>query len=373
MRNKEINTEKKSLIKTGLKAAEKLQFAALILFSLILLAGVDLITADIGWESITDPYFYISNVITDVALLFITFGTVYLVIDVLKEKNEAYKAAKKEVDDFAVSKRNIPSVLSRFLEKLNRKRKINQYEYNILVKLYKLENQKKWYAYLPVISWFVKNPNYYTEEEMHIWNFGTEEEKAKSQYCRKRKMYEEQLNKDLIEKIIDIKYVRYDKITSATLLSDYYSKGDDTQVNDFITKDETGQIARFRIPTLVLSFGLTFLMTSLILDSVNWNWIALITISSKLLAISWNIFTSYRYAKKHFNKITLHDMLFRRSIIAEYDKWLDQEAEEQKKIEEEAKKKAEESQEPKVEVIMDEPKALTFTTDMYEEPKEETV
>jgi len=322
------NETKDRAIKKGLKVAEKLQFIALILLSLVLITGVDLISGNIGWESIKDPYFFISNTITDIALLLITFGTVYLVLDVLKEKDATYKSAKKDVDEFAVSGKNVPSILSKFLEKINRQRKINQYEYNILVKLYKLENQKKWYAYLPIIGWFIRNPNYYTEEEMHIWNFGTEEEKKKSKYCRKRKMYEEQLDKDLIEKIIDVKYVKYDKITSNTLLNDYYSKGSDIQVNDYITKNESGQIARFRIPTLLLSFGFTFLLTSLVMDSIKLNWMALITISAKLLSIVWNVFTSYRYAKKHFKGITLHDMLFRRSIIVEYYKWLVQTANE---------------------------------------------
>jgi hypothetical protein len=330
-------TEEKrnKVIKKGLKAAEKLQFFALILLSLLLIAGVDLITANVGWNQVTNPYFYISNIVTDVALLLITFGTVYLVLDYLKEHNEVFIAAKKFVDDFAISTRNVPTILSKFLEQLNRKRKINQYEYNILFKLYKLENRKKWYAYLPIIKWFVKNPNYYTEEEMHVWNYGTDEEKAKSQYCRKRKMYEEQLDKDLIEKIIDMQYVKYDKVTSATILSDYYNKGNEAQVNDFVTKNETAQIARYRVPLLILSFGFTFLIASLVLDSINLNWLALITISSKLLTIAWNVFTSYRYAKKHFNGITLHDVLFRRSLIVEYDKWVVETAETQQDVKQE--------------------------------------
>ena len=317
-----MSQDKNTVIKKGLKAAEKLQFFALILFSLILIAGVDLITANVGWEQVTDPYFYISNVITDTALLLITFGTVYLVLDYLKEKNDSYVSAKKCVDDFAIGDKNVPTILSKFLEQLNRKRKIKQYEYNILCKLYKLESQRKWYAYLPIVKWFVKNPGYYSEEEMHIWNYGTDEEKAKSPYCRKRKMYEEQLDKELIERIIDAQYVKYDKITSSTILSDYYNKGEEAQVNDFVTKNESGQIARFRVPTLLLSFGFTFLLTSLVLDGITMNMLAIITISSKLLTIAWNVFTSYRYAKKHFNTITLHDMLFRKSLVVEYEKWV---------------------------------------------------
>ncbi len=321
--------DKQTVFKKGLGVLEKLQFIALILLSLVLIAGVDLITANIGWDLITDPYFYTSNIITDIALLMVTFGTVYLVLDILKETNEIYVTTKDQIDDFAKSKKNVPSILSRFLEQLNRKRKKNQYEYNVLVKLYKLENQKKWYAYLPIVHLFVRNKYYFTEEEMHIWNFGTEEQKAASKYCRKRKMYEEQLQPEIIEKIIDTQFVRYDKVTVNILLSDYYTKKGDNQVNDYVTKDETGQIARFRIPTLILSFGFTILITSLVLDSVNFNWIALITIASKLLSVVWNMFTSYRYAKKHFKNITLHDILFRMSIINEYYKWIGEVASQQ--------------------------------------------
>lgn len=310
------------LVQKGLSIIEKLQFVAILVFSLFLIAGVDLMTADLGWELITDPYFYISNIVSATALLLITFGTVYLVIDNLKATSELYIQSKEKINAFAISKRNIPSILSKFLEQLNRKRKITQYEHNIIIKLYNLENKRKWYSYIPVVKWFVKNPFYYTEEEMHVWNYGTEEEKQKSAYCRKRKMYEDQLNPELIKKIIDVKHVKYDKVTTATILNDAYSKGLDVQVNDFITKNETGEIIKYKVPMLLLSFGFTFLITSLVLDGFEINFMAFITISTKLVTIVWNIFTSYRYAKKHFNNITLHDILFRCSIIEEYDKWL---------------------------------------------------
>jgi hypothetical protein len=316
-------------IQKGLSIIEKLQFVAILIFSLFLIAGVDLMTADLGWGLITDPYFYISNVVSATALLLITFGTVYLVIDNSKATSELYIQSKEKIDSFAVSKKNIPSVLSKFLEQLNRKRKITQYEHNIIVKLYNLENKRKWYSYIPVVKWFVKNPFHYTEEEMHIWNYGTDEEKQKSAYCRKRKMYEEQLNPELIQKIIDVKYVKYDKITTATILNDTYSNSLNVQVNDFVTKNENGQIIKYKVPMLLLSFGFTFLLTSLVLDGFKINFMAFVTISAKLVTIVWNVFTSYRYAKKHFNNITLHDVLFRCSILEEYDKWLNEVIEKQ--------------------------------------------
>ena len=337
-------------VRSSIKWFERIQYVGLFFLSLILIAGIDIITADIGWGFITDPYFYISNVITDIALVLITYGVVYLYLDWYKENNKLYIEAKKTVDDFAMSDRNVPTIVGRFLTVINRKRKIIQYKFNIRLKLYMLENRKRVAAYLPIIKHFIKNKYRYSEEEMHIWYSGTPEEKEKSAYCRKRKMYEEQLNESLIEKIIDNEFVRYDKITTDVLLSEYYDNSSKQTTNDFVTKNEQGQIARYRIPKLILSFGFMLLISSLVLDNYQFNLMSLITISSKLLTIAANSYTSYRYAKKHAVSITLHDMLFRRSIIIEYDKWLTEEAE-KATIEEEKKNIVEAVQEPESQAI----------------------
>ena len=327
----------------GIKIFEKLQYIALFILSLVLIVGVDIITADIGWEMIKDPTFYISNIFVCIALLMITFGTIYMYLDWFKDNNETYIVCRDKIVEFANGETNIPSILNRFLEALNRKRKINQYKFNIRIKLHRLENNRKWYAYLPIVRLFVKQKTIYSEEEMHLWNHGTEEEKAKSEYCRKRKMYEEQLDPKLIEKIIDNEMVAYDKVTSDTILSEYYNKQNKAAANDFITKDESGRIIRFRLPRLILSFGLVFLVTSLVLDGFKFNWLALITITTKILSIVWNTYTSYRYAKKHAVSVTLHDAIFRKSTIIEYEKWLVEEADKtmaQDKAEIEAKEAA---------------------------------
>lgn len=323
MQDKAIKAE---TVSKGIKAFERLQYIALFGLSLILIAGVDIVTAKVGWSLIKNPYFYISNILVDVALLLITFGTIYLYLDWFRENNALYLEARNKIQEFALSDINVPTILSRFLEYLNRKRKIAQYQYNIKVKLHKLENDKRLIAYIPIVRLFFRRKYKYTEEEMHLWNFGTEEEKAKSKYCKKRKMYEEQLNADLIERIIDNEFVNYDRVTTDTLLSEYYSKNSGLTANDFITKNESSRIVMYRVPRLLLSFGFMILISSLLLDGITFNWLALITIASKLLSIAWNTYTSYRYAKKHAVSVTLHDMLFRKSIIVEYEKWLVEEA-----------------------------------------------
>ena len=161
---------------------------------------------------------------------------------------------------------------------------------------------------------------------MHIWNKGTDEQKAKSKYCRKRKMYEEQLDDKLIDETIDTTPVKYDRITIGTLLTEYYTDDEDAGPNEFIEKHENAQIVRYRVPKLFFSFGFTFLLSSIIFDAIVFNSAGLMALTIKIFTLLFNMWSSTMYAKKHANKITLHDARFRKGVLMEYDKWLHQEA-----------------------------------------------
>lgn len=284
-------------------------YIVILVAAFIMLLGVDFIRAGMSFNAITDPAFFVSNAFTDAALLCITFGTVYLYLDWFKLNDDRYKTADDILTKFAQGKTNVPSILSRFLEGFNRKRKINQYKYLIKEKIYKLEKSKS-----------------FSDKDLHLWNYGTEEEKALNEYCSKRKMYEELLTDEYIEANINNMNIKYDRVTASVILSNFYTEGPKGQVNDFITKDENGKIIAYRGPRLLLSFGATFLLSSLVLDAIIFNWLALLTFAGKALTISVTAYTSYRYAKKHAITITRHDNEFRASIVTEYDKWLLQEA-----------------------------------------------
>lgn len=333
-----------------MKIIERLQIVFLFLLSFMLVGGATLFTADLGWEILKDAYFYIAQLITDTAIICVTFGSVYLYLDWFKENNKEYIDCIQYIEQFAGSNDNIPSILLKFLSLFNRKRKIAQYKYNIGVKISKLD-----YIVINLLLFKIKKLRF-SEEEIHLWNKGTEEEKAKSKYCRKRKMYEEQLDDNLIEKTIDTTPVKYDRVTIGTLLSEYYTDDETAGPNEFIEKHESAKIIRFRLPKLFFSFGFTFILSSIIFDALVFNSAGIMALAIKCFILLFNMWSSTMYAKKHANKITLHDARFRKGIIMEYNKWLVQEAQalEEKEKQDKEQKELEQMNLKEVEVLINE-------------------
>lgn len=303
-----------------MKIIERLQIVFMFLLSFLLVGGATLFTADIGWELLKEPYFYINQLITDAAIICVTFGSIYLYLDWFKGNNGEYIDCMTYIQNFSSGEKNIPSILLKFLQGFNRKRKIAQYKFLIGMKISKLD-----YKVFNFGLFKIKKLRY-SEEEMHIWNKGTEEQKANSAYCRKRKMYEEQLEDKLIDEVIDTTPVKYDRITIGVLLSDYYTDDENAGPNEFIEKHESAQIMKYRLPKLFFSFGFTFILSSILFDALVFNTAGLMALAVKIFTLLFNMWNSTLYAKKHANKITLHDARFRKGILMEYDKWLNQEA-----------------------------------------------
>lgn len=305
-----------------MKWINKVYYIAMFAIGLLLISGTDLFTAQIGFNSLKEYTFYIKQLVVYVAIICVTIGTVYSFIDSFKENNKEYLEANNFILEFAGSKENIPSILGKYLEELNRKRKIAQYKFNIKKKLHKLENYHPWYTFKKT----------YTDEDIHIWNSGTEEEKQNNHYCRKRALLEEQLSDEFIEKNIDVIHVKYKKVTESVILGGYYEDEDKNGPNEFVTNNLTGKVLRYKVPKILMSFGWTFMLSMVMFEFTSFNVNAIINIATKLGTLAWNAYTASRYAKELTQTTIIKDIRFRRGIIMEYKKWIEQQAGQQKEI-----------------------------------------
>ncbi len=310
-----------------MKWLNRIYYIGMFVLALVLITGTDLFSAELGLNALKDATFYIKQAIVYIAVICVTFGTVYSYIDSFKEKNDEYKLADKAILDFAQGKKYVPTILGRYLEDLNRKRKIAQYRFNLQKKLHLLETYHPW--------WTFKKK--YTDEDIHIWNKGTPEEKSKNEYCRKRMLLEEQLDPEYIEKNIDNMHVKYKRISESIILGGYYEDEEKNGPNEYVTKNLGGKILAYKLPKIIMSFGWTFMLSMIIFDLTNFNVNAIMSITTKLGTLAWNAYTATRYAKQLTETTIIKDIRFRKGIVTEYEKWLDQEAErqkeEQKKIE----------------------------------------
>ena len=300
-----------------MKLINKLQYIFLFFLSFVIVGAAAVITGDIGFNIFKEASFYINQLLTDAAILCVTFATLYAYLDKFKETDVEYLSNIEYIRVFATGKNNIPSILSRFLEAMNRKRKIKQFQHNLRKELYLLENKRKF-------KWF--GPKIYTEKDYYIWNHGTIEEKKANEYCSKRMFIEEQLATEFIEKNIDIKFIKYDKITSEIILGGFYKDGDNNKPNEFITKHPEARVAKHKIPQMLFSFSLMFFLSSLVFGDIVINTNTIINFCIKVLVLVWNSYTSLRFAKDFAQSVTLKDTRFRKGIILEYEKWLQQEA-----------------------------------------------
>lgn len=297
-----------------MKWLNRIYYIGMFLLALLLITGTDLFSAQVGFNALKEPTFYVKQIIVYIAVICVTFGTVYTYIDSYKEKNQEYKDADKFILEFASSKEYVPSILGLYLEDLNRKRKIAQYRFNIQKKLHKLESYKPWY----------KLSKKYTDEDIHIWNKGTDEEKQKNEYCRKRLLLEEQLEEEFIQKNIDVLHVKFKKVTESVILGGYYDDEERNGPNEFVTKNIGGKILAYKLPKILLSFGWTFMLSMIIFDLTSFNVNAIMSIATKLGTLAWNAYTATRYAKELTETTIIKDIRFRRGIIVEYRKWIGQ-------------------------------------------------
>lgn len=300
-----------------MKLIYKLQYIFLYILSLIIIGATTILTGDVGINLLKEPSYYITQVLTWAAIFCVTFATLYAYIDKFKETNKEFISNEDYISTFATSKQNVPSIVSRFLEPFNRKRKIKQFKYNIHKKIFKLENKKKYKFF---------GPRVFNEKDLYIWNHGTLEEKQKNAYCSERLHLEEQLDDEYIEANIDKLIVNYDRITTNILFGGIYQDNDNNNPNDFITKNQGGKIAKYRLPGLLYSFAITFILSSLVFDNFVFNATNLINLGIKIIVLLWNCYTTLRYAETFSLTVTLKDSRFRKGIILEYEKWLTQEA-----------------------------------------------
>lgn len=290
-----------------MKWLNKLGIVFLYLISIVIIGGTTIITGEIGFNIFRKPSYYLNQVLTWAAIICVTLGTLFSVIDKFVNHNEDYIDCSKVINDFAKSKENIPSILQRFLEILNFNRACRQLEYDIKKKIYKLEKHVK-------------------PKNLYIWNHGTQEEKLKDKYCSKRIQLEEMLKTNVIEHKVKTSKIKYDKVTSSIILGGFYSKYDNDSPNEFITKFGTEKVIFKKLSTLMFSFAIMTFLSSFIFGPAEFNMGALINFITKLFMLLWHTLTTVRTASSYCKEVVLKDIRLRRGWVSEYRKWLSQEA-----------------------------------------------
>lgn len=288
-----------------IKFYKRSQYFVLYLISLVLIGVTSLIDKESGinFTNLRSFTWYVDQIITSFAIITTVMATVYMIVDNFKNSDKEYLKLEQDIKDFA-DKEYVPTLFARFLEFINPRRKRLQHEHNIKRKLYELDKKV-------------------TDSDLYIWNYGTDKEKARNKYCRKRARYELRLTEEWIQKNLVSINVPFDKITSSLVLGGYYSKEENESPNEFVTKHTETKIVKDKFPSLVLGIAITSVASSIIVTLI-FNEAALLSVVTKFFVLIFQVYNSIKYANDWNVRITLKDMRFRKSITQEFKVWLKQ-------------------------------------------------
>jgi hypothetical protein len=272
-----------------------------LLFGSAMIGLTDYIMAGFSFEEIFTPSFWM-NIITTNA------GTLSIIISILLIKNDQYKENDKDylqvVNGIAAFRTTkfIPLIFEKFINSINIKYKKAAFKKKIMKKYDHLKS---------------------TPKRLHIYLSGTDEQKRKSRYCKRRDYFEELLSTDYINKSIENIKIKYNTISEKLIFSGIPTTSED---EDYIIKNKAVKVATDLLPKYLLTFAISVLTASIVID-----WADGITASvllktfSKLFTIIMQINFSLNYSKRYSIEVILHDALFRDSIIKRYDTWVDKE------------------------------------------------
>ena len=254
-------------------------------------------TKDFNPEYIFSPKWWgdtLLQIIYNYSILYTVFNRR---IDKLKIEHVVYKEyVKKLKDEVDVLD---PNSFNPWFDGFNISQKIKHFKNHISVKLEKLENKVK-------------------PKDIYIWEHGTEEEKTKSRYCRKRRRFEEQLTDEYIKKNIRLVNVGYKNIQKSFITNGYNRRGR----NRVAYEVENGGLKFIRdlIPRTILTTAIVLIFHSVIIEFAETESILLLILQTLMTIVPMMLHANIglQYANQYFEEKVLVDARIREEIIALY-------------------------------------------------------
>lgn len=275
----------------------------------LMIGLTDYITAGFSIENLTSITFWTNIITTNIGVACVIIAILLIMVDKFKDENKEYLDAEQYIYNYYKSTKYQTAVFQKFSSLENRESKKIAYINKIRKKYSKLKP---------------------SPEDLHIKQYGTEEEKSKNKYCIKCKYYETLMSLDYLENNIDKLHIHHDTITEKLIFSGVPT---DSSTRDYIVKHKGAKVAKDLLPKYILSFVLTVFIAGATLDLLEGVTMATVFKTvSKLFTICTQIYFAYNYSNKYNIEVVLHDINFRRSIIKKYDLWLIKETQKTKEV-----------------------------------------
>ncbi len=275
----------------------------------VMLGMGDIINGQFSLRNFTQSDFYSDLGLFYGAVIMVLFSTIDIYITKFKKNDERYLELKKGIEYFLDNE--MEGDFTFFLEEeVNIPRAEKEYRAIVQEMIDKLNGQKT----------FFRRKFVWVPADKILWFKGTEDEKKANLYCVQRQELEDLLTPEATEIAIRYSNFTYDKLAESWVKTGTTKK---KKTIHAITVESSGKkMARDIGPRLLLGFGWTMFITSLIFSPQAFDRVAMYKTVIKVLFMSYQFGYAIHYAMNVFGpeKIT-DDAQNRRDIFLIYTEW----------------------------------------------------
>lgn len=275
----------------------KFSYIVNVVLSFILIGGTLFVTADFDISILATPDFWWQVIGANIANLLLLNSTAKLDIDKANDKDAEVLERKETIKETVRS--SVENDFDDFLSEENKNRKIVAWKDLINNKISKLDKRVR-------------------SKDIEIFSNGTEEQKKKNRYCRKRKALQEKLTDDFIDKNIVYLRVKYIKLKRYEITNGCKQEHNNYELTTNISK----RILKDTYSKYLFSLGITvFASTFSNLILKDFTVATLIVFAVKLISLFMSIFNGKDYAKEFVSTTLIGDLQFRRDVLLKYLTW----------------------------------------------------
>lgn len=275
------------------KIGRALPYAILYVAAVAIVGLFNILTIEYQDEILKSAEFWNRVISQNLANLLVLIATISMYIVKFAETDKEYIGLKETVDTSVRS--DLDSEFGTWVFNRNKIEKINAYKVKIQNKINKEELKAQ-------------------PKDIEVWYFGSEDDKKKNRYCRRRLNLEASLNNERLDKMILALRVDYDEIDRSFVETGEVIKGDKKLTRqDTLGRKIKDNYAQFLFAVGGAAFFNAFIYSADLLDAAFWFKLA----TSLFLIISMYL-NGREYARNYVKQVMVVDLNTRYNIIKDY-------------------------------------------------------
>lgn len=275
------------------KIGRALPYAILYVAAVAIVGLFNILTIQYQDEILASAEFWNRVVSQNLANLLVLIATVSMYITKFAESDQEYNGLKDTVD--VAVRSDLDSEFGTWVFNRNKAEKINAYKVRIQNKINKEELKAQ-------------------PKDIEVWYFGSDGDKKKNRYCRRRINLEASLNNERLDKMILALKVDYDEIDRSFVETGEVIKGEKKLTRqDTLGRKIKDNYAQFLFAVGGAAFFNAFIYSADLLDAAFW-----FKLATSLFLIISMFLNGREYARNYVKKVMVVDLNTRYNIIKDY-------------------------------------------------------